>query len=93
MTLDRPASRFERRPGTDRPDRQRIGFANTWTFLSDVLLRAIKNHGGIGTEALQKAALETDIPDGGTPQGNGVKFYPPGHELAGQNAQAYPVVM
>ncbi len=70
-----------------------IGFANTWAFLEDVLPRAIKKHGGISAEALQKAALETDIPDGGTLQGYGVKFNPPGHEMAGQNARAYPVVM
>jgi branched-chain amino acid transport system substrate-binding protein len=70
-----------------------IGFANSWAFLSDVLPRAIEKHGGISAEALRKAALETDIPDGGTLQGYGVKFYPPGHELAGQNARAYPVVM
>jgi branched-chain amino acid transport system substrate-binding protein len=70
-----------------------IGFANTWAFLSDVLPRAITKHGGISAEALQKAALETDIPDAGTLQGYGVKFYPPGHELAGQNSRAYPVVM
>jgi branched-chain amino acid transport system substrate-binding protein len=31
--------------------------------------------------------------DDGTLQGYGVKFYPPGHELAGQNSRAYPVVM
>ena len=70
-----------------------IGFANTWAFLSDVLPRAITKHGGISAEALKKAALETDIADGGTLQGYGVKFYPPGHELAGQNSRAYPVVM
>ena len=70
-----------------------IGFSNTWAFLSDVLPRAIKKHGGVSSEALQKAALETDIPDGGTLQGYGVKFNPPGHEMAGQNERAYPVVM
>lgn len=70
-----------------------IGFSNSWAFVSDVLPRAIKKHGGIDAEALRQAALETDIPDGGTLQGYGVKFYPPGHEMAGQNARAYPVVM
>jgi len=70
-----------------------IGFSNTWAFVSDVLPRAIKKHGGVDAEALRQAALETDIPDGGTLQGYGVKFYPPGHELAGQNERAYPVVM
>ena len=70
-----------------------IGFSNTWAFLDDVLPRAIKKYGGVDSEALRKAALETDIPDGGTLQAYGVKFNPPGHEMAGQNARAYPVVM
>lgn len=70
-----------------------IGFNNTWIFLSDVLPRAIKKHGGFSAEALQKAALETDIPDNGSLQGYGVKFNPPGHPMAGQNARSYPVVM
>ena len=70
-----------------------IGFANSWTFLEDVLPRAIKKYGGVDSEALRKAALETDIEDGGTLQGYGVKFNPPGHPMAGQNARAYPVVM
>jgi branched-chain amino acid transport system substrate-binding protein len=70
-----------------------IGFSNTWAFLDDVLPRAIKKYGGIDSESLRKAALETDIPDGGTLQAYGVKFNPPGHEMAGQNARAYPVVL
>lgn len=70
-----------------------MGFNNTWIFLSDVLPRAIKKHGGTTAEALQKAAMETDIPVGGTLQGYGVKFYPPGHEMRGQNERAFPVVM
>ncbi len=70
-----------------------IGFANTWTFLEDVLPRAIKTYGGVDSESLRKAALDTDIADGGTLQGYGVKFNPPGHAMAGQNARAYPVVM
>ena len=44
-------------------------------------------------EALRKAALDTDIPVGGTIQGYGVKFNPPGHQMAGQNARSNPVVM
>lgn len=70
-----------------------MGFNNTHIFLSDVLPRAIKKHGGISAEALQKAAMETDIPVGGTLQGYGVKFFPPGHEMRGQNERAFPVVM
>lgn len=70
-----------------------MGFNNTWIFLSDVLPRAITKHGGINAEALQKAAMETDIPVAGTLQGYGVKFYPPGHPMRGQNERAFPVVM
>ena len=36
---------------------------------------------------------DVDIPVGGTIQGYGVKFYPPGHELSGQNERSTPVVM
>ena len=37
--------------------------------------------------------MDTDIPVGGTIQGYGVKFNPPGHAMAGQNARSSPVVM
>ena len=43
-------------------------------------------------DALAKAARETDIPEGGTMQGYGVKFYPVGHRFAGQNERAFPAV-
>ena len=69
-----------------------MGFNNMWILLNDVLPRAIQKHGGFGPEALAKAARETDIPEGGTMQGYGVKFYPPGHAFAGQNARAFPAV-
>jgi len=70
-----------------------MGFNNTHIFLTDVLPRAIKKHGGVSAEALQKAAMETDIPVAGTLQGYGVKFFPPGHPMRGQNERAFPVVM
>jgi len=79
-------------PG-ELPPHTSMGFNNTWIFLSDVLPRAIKKYGGFDAESLRKAALETDIPVGGTLQGYGVKFYPPGHPLAGQNERAFPIVM
>lgn len=69
------------------------GFNQTWIFLTDVLPRAIKKYGGFDPEALRKAALDTDIPVGGTIQGYGVKFYGPGAEMAGQNERSSPVVM
>jgi branched-chain amino acid transport system substrate-binding protein len=75
------------------PPHVSMGFNQTWIFLTDVLPRAIKKYGGTDPESLRKAALDTDIPDGGTIQGYGVKFHPPGHEMAGQNERSSPVVM
>jgi len=75
------------------PPHVSMGFNQTWIFLTDVLPRAIKKYGGVDPEALRKAALDTDIPDGGTIQGYGVKFYPPGHEMSGQNERSSPVVI
>ena len=81
----------------DVPDRAiaphvSMGFNNMWILLNDVLPRAITKHGGFGPDALAKAARETDIPEGGTMQGYGVKFNPPGHRFAGQNERAFPAV-
>jgi branched-chain amino acid transport system substrate-binding protein len=75
------------------PPHLSMGFNQSWIFFTDVLPRAIKKHGGIDAEALRKASLETDIPTGGTIQGYGVKFFPPGHPMAGQNERSSPVVM
>ena len=75
------------------PSHVSIGFNQTWIFLTDVLPRAIKKYAGTDPEALRKAALDTDIPDGGTIQGYGVKFFPPGTEMSGQNERSSPVVM
>ncbi len=75
------------------PPHASMGFNQAWIFLTDVLPRAIKKYGGWDAEALRKAALDTDIPLGGTIQGYGVKFFPPGHKMAGQNERSTPVVM
>lgn len=75
------------------PPHVSMGFNQTWIFLTDVLPRAIKKYGGFDPEALRKAAVETDIPEGGTIQGYGVKFFPPGSEMAGQNERSAPAVM
>jgi len=77
----------------DVPAQASQGFNHTWIFLTNVLPRAIKKYGGTHPEALRSAALDTDIPDGGTIQGYGVKFLPPGSEMAGQNERCSPVVM
>jgi len=75
------------------PPHVSMGFNQTWIFLTDVLPRAIRKYGGVDPEALRKAALDTDIPEGGTIQGYGVKFHPPGHEMSGQNERSSPAVM
>lgn len=75
------------------PPHASMGFNHSWVFLTDVLPRAIKKHGGYSPDALRMAALETDIPVGGTIQGYGVKFFQPGHKMAGQNERSTPVVM
>ncbi len=70
-----------------------IGASNAYVFLDDVLPRAIKKYGGVDSEALRKAALDTDIPEGGTMLGYGVKFYREGERFAGQNSRSFPVIL
>ena len=72
-----------------------VGMAasNTYLFLTDVLPRAIKKYGGIDSDALRKAALDTDIKEGGTMLGFGVKFEGEGQPMAGQNDRAFPVII
>ncbi len=83
------------KPGT-KVKSAHVGMAasNAHVFFTNVLPRAIKKHGGINAEALRKAALETDIPEGGTLLGFGVKFPEAGQsKMMGQNMRASPVVM
>ena len=54
---------------------------------------AKEKYGGFDPEAIRKAALDVDIPPGGTIQGYGVKFYRPGTPISGQNERSTPVVM
>ncbi|MDQ8731590.1 ABC transporter substrate-binding protein [Bradyrhizobium sp. LHD-71] len=72
-----------------------VGMAasNTYVLMTEVLPRAIKKHGGVDPEALRKAALEVDLPEGGTMLGFGVKFYGEGQQMAGQNERSFPVVI
>ncbi|HTW72676.1 MAG TPA: ABC transporter substrate-binding protein [Acetobacteraceae bacterium] len=67
--------------------------SNTYVFLYDVLPRAITKYGGITADDLRQAAMDTDIPDGGTMLGFGVKFEGPTDVMSGQNTRAYPVVI
>ncbi len=75
------------------PPHVSMGFNQTWILLNNVLPIAIEKHGGADAEAIRKAALDVDIPPGGTIQGYGVKFFPPGTPMSGQNERSTPVVM
>jgi branched-chain amino acid transport system substrate-binding protein len=67
--------------------------SNTYVFMTDVLPRAIKKYGGIDADALRKAALEVNLPEGATMLGFGVKFAGEGASMAGQNERAFPVIV
>ena len=77
----------------DVPPHCSMGFNQTWVLLNNVLPIAKEKYGGFDAEAVRKAALDVDIPPGGTIQGYGVKFYPPGTPMSGQNERSTPVVM
>src|SRR6478736_85670 len=82
------------RPGTQvRSAHVGMSASNTYVFMTEVLPRAIKKYGGIDAEALRKAALEVDLPEGGTMLGFGVKFEGEAEPMAGQNDRAFPVIL
>jgi branched-chain amino acid transport system substrate-binding protein len=78
---------------TEIPPHCSMGFNQTWILLNNVLPVAKDKYGGFDPEAIRKAALDVDIPPGGTIQGYGVKFFPPDTPLSGQNERSTPVVM
>jgi hypothetical protein len=82
------------RPGTTIKSAH-VGMAasNTYVFMTEVLPRAIKESGGVSADALRKAALEVDLPEGGTMLGFGVKFEGENAPMAGQNDRAFPVIV
>jgi branched-chain amino acid transport system substrate-binding protein len=86
--------RYKAKTGAkDVPPHLSMGFNQTWILLNNVLPVAKEKYGGFDPEAIRKAALDVDIPAGGTIQGYGVKFFRPGTPLSGQNERSTPVVM
>ena len=86
--------RYKAKTGaTEIPPHCSMGFNQTWVLLNNVLPVAKEKYGSFDPEAVRKAALDVDIPPGGTIQGYGVKFYPPGTPMSGQNERSTPVVM
>jgi len=82
------------RPGTVVKSAH-VGMAasNTYVFMTEVLPRAIKKYGGVDADALRKAALDVDLPEGGTMLGFGVKYEGESAPMAGQNDRAFPVIV
>ena len=82
------------RPGTVIKSAH-VGMAasNTYVLLTQILPQAIKQSGGIDSEALRKAALAVDLPEGGTMLGFGVKFEGEEESAPGQNDRAFPVII
>jgi len=64
------------------------GFASTEMLFGKVLPVA----GSLDPDAVREAALKTNIPDGGTCLGFGLKFAPPGHPMAGHNLAAFAII-
>jgi branched-chain amino acid transport system substrate-binding protein len=86
--------RYKAKTGaTDVPPHCSMGFNQTWVLLNNVLPVAKEKYGGFDPEAVRKAALDVDIPPGGTIQGYGVKFFRPDTPMSGQNERSTPVVM
>jgi ABC-type branched-subunit amino acid transport system substrate-binding protein len=82
------------KPGTTiRSAHVGMAASNTYVFMTEVLPRAIKKYGGIDADALRKAALDVDLPEGGTMLGFGVKFAGLGATMSGQNERAFPVIV
>jgi branched-chain amino acid transport system substrate-binding protein len=82
------------RPGTTvRSAHVGMAASNTYVLMTEVLPRAIKKYGGVDADSLRKAALEVNVPEGGTMLGFGVKFAGDTSPMAGQNERAFPVIV
>ena len=80
--------RFNKKFGHYPDDHANLNFDSARILFEEVIPRA----GSLDPEAIRKAALQLDIPQGGTIAGYGVKFAPPEHPSAGQNIRAQAAV-
>src|SRR5439155_8000021 len=64
------------------------GFSGAWALLQDVMPKA----SAPTPSAVGRAALGTDVPVGGLPNGSGLRFAPPGTSDAGSNVRAQGVI-
>jgi len=81
--------RFKEKFGHFPATHASLGFVGARVLFEKVLPRA----GSLDPEAIRKAAVQVDVPKGGTIFGFGVKFAPPVHHAAGQNLLAHPALM
>ena len=82
------------KPGTTiRSAHVGMAASNTYVFFTEVLPRAIKKYGGVDAEALRKAALEVDLPEGGTMLGFGVKLPATARRSPARTSAPSPVVV
>ena len=86
--LDRAQEAYEARYHAYMSAPALAGFSGAWALLHDVLPRA----GSITAPAVASAALAARIPEGGLPNGSGLRFGEPGTPEAGENLLAASVI-
>jgi branched-chain amino acid transport system substrate-binding protein len=84
---DELRSAFKQRYGHDCLVHCGDGLGGTFVLVEDVLPRAVRS-GRVTGDSIREAANSTNIPDGGTPQGFGVKF-----DARGNNERAESYIM
>jgi branched-chain amino acid transport system substrate-binding protein len=86
--LARASGAYEARYGAEMSAPALAGFSAAWALLHDVLPQAAS----LSPADVARAALAADIPQGGLPNGSGLRFGPPGTPDAGENLMATSVV-
>jgi branched-chain amino acid transport system substrate-binding protein len=87
--LARATTEWESRYGNEEMSAPALaGFAAAWALLHDVLPRATS----FSPTAVAAAALEANVPQGGLPNGSGLRFGRSGSEDAGENLMATSVI-
>lgn len=79
---------YRERFGEPMPAPALAGFAGAWALFRHVLPRA----SALEPDAIAAAAQRVDVPDGGLPNGSGLRFAPPGGADAGANLRAASVI-
>ena len=69
--------RWQKKFGKDPLVEAMIAFGHTWLLMTDILPRTIEKYGAVNAENVRKAAYETNVPEGGTILGWGVRFSTP----------------